>query len=342
MNGFFEWVGSTGSRRVARVLAAAPRGSGRTGATVRRAGVALLATLTVIAFSASSASALPSITVESGLGQVGSPDPLVTVTDSCSPGTTTPATIVPVYSDAGGHWIAPLPGSQWDSVNLGSWGCDDTYQATFNLPANATSPSLTVTDLADNSANVSLNGNQPFITRNVPGQCEVDQDGPPALGTTTSGFVAGVNTLTFSLDNCLAGYGMNPTGLDFVAIVTFGGSGPTVSAQPATDVQPTSATLHGTVNPNGLPLTDCNFYFYPSPTSTDGVLGVPCNEPFSQGNSPIPVSPIVNGLAPGTTYYVELEAANAATAEPSFSSRIQLTTPRTVPGATPGGGDNGR
>ena len=184
-----------------------------------------LAVVCVFAMMWTSNAAAATISLISGNGSIGSPDPNVTVTDSCT-GVTTNATIVPPYSDSGGYWIDPISGSQWVSVNAGSHGCNGTYQATFMLPAIAISPSLSVTELADNSTNVSLNGNQPFITGNVPGQCEVAQDGPPVTGTTTSGLVPGVNTLTFNVDNCLAGYGVNPTGLDFVATVTFSGSGP--------------------------------------------------------------------------------------------------------------------
>ena len=170
------------------------------------------------------------ISVVSGNGPIGAPDPNVTVTDSCA-GTTTQATIVPPYSDSGGYWIDPISGSQWDSVNAGSHGCNGTYQMTFTLPADAVSPSLTVTELADNSTNVSVNGNQPFITGNVPGQCVHAYDGPPAMGTTASGLVPGINTLTFNVDNCYPAAGVNPTGLDFVATVTYSaGAAPTISS----------------------------------------------------------------------------------------------------------------
>jgi hypothetical protein len=137
-----------GSRRGMRMLAPATLGWGPTGAMVRRAGVALLATLTVSVFSISPASAQTTITVESGMGPVGSLDPSVTVTDSCL-GATTHATIVPPYSDSGGYWISPIGDSQWDSVDAGSHDCNATYQATFTLPADAISPSLSVTELAD-------------------------------------------------------------------------------------------------------------------------------------------------------------------------------------------------
>ena len=222
MKDFSKWVGSTGGGRAVWILVAAARGSGPSRATFRRAGVALLASLTVIAVSPSPASAQTSITVESGVGQVGFPDNSVTVTDSCV-GTPTYATIVSPISS----WAGPIGDTQWDARNSSTIGCNGTYQATFSLPADVISPSLSITELADNSTNVSVNGNQPFITGNVPGQCQFDYGGPPVSGTTTFGLVPGVNTLTFNVDNCYPAWGsQQPTGIDFVATVTFSEAGP--------------------------------------------------------------------------------------------------------------------
>jgi hypothetical protein len=199
------------------------------------------------------------------VGQVGSPDNSVTVTDSCL-GTTTNATIVPPYSDSGGYWVSPIGDSQWDSVDAGSHGCNATYQATFTLPADAISPSLSVTELADNSTNVSLNGNQPFITGNVPGQCVRAYDGPPVSGTTTSGLVPGLNTLTFNVDNCYPAAGQNPTGLDFVATITYSTGGgppppPPPPPPPGSPLPPSSPPPAGTAPGNdagaGAPVPTC-------------------------------------------------------------------------------------
>lgn len=161
------------------------------------------------------------ITVVSGNGPLGSPDPGVTVEDSCA-GTATPATIV---APDPGEWADPIGGTQWDSVSSGYFGCNEIFTATFTLPAGAVDPEITVTDLADNSANVSVNGNQPFISGTVAGQCETDFTGPPMSGSTTSGLVPGVNTLTFDVDNCYPAAGESPTGIDFSANVTYGTTG---------------------------------------------------------------------------------------------------------------------
>ena len=209
------------------------------------------------------------------MGQIGSLDSPVTVTDSCL-GTPTNATIVPPYSDSGGHWISPIGDSQWDSVNAGSHGCDATYQATFTLPADAISPSLSVTELADNSTNVSLNGNQPFITGNVRGQCVTAYDGPPVSDTTTSGLVPGVNTLKFNVDNCYSAFGQNPTGLDFIATITYSaGTAPSPPQNVAVTPHNGSASLQWQppAKPGSSPITGyvltatpyANFDYYATP-----------------------------------------------------------------------------
>jgi len=165
--------------------------------------------------------ATQSITLASGNGAVGSLDPDVTVEDSCS-GTTTQATTV---APDPGDWATPISGTQWDSISSAYTGCNETFITTFTLPAGATSPQITVTDMADNSANVSVNGGQPFITGNASGQCETDYTGSPMTGSTTSGLVTGKNTLTFDVDNCYPADGENPTGIDFSATVTYSTTG---------------------------------------------------------------------------------------------------------------------
>ena len=212
----------------------------------RRLSVAFVVTLTAVALSPSIASAT-TITLITGTGPVGSLDPNVTVTDSCA-GTPQQATIVAPWP----AWTNPIGTSQWDSVNASYVGCNGIYQATFTLPPNAASPSLSVTTFADNSTNVSLNGNQPFIVGNVSGQCETDYAGSPLSGLTSTGFVAGVNTLTFDLNNCYPQDGENsnnPTGLDFVATVSYNldPTSTTVSCLPQTITAGQSSTCTATV-----------------------------------------------------------------------------------------------
>jgi IPT/TIG domain len=173
------------------------------------------------AATAASGTSATSITLVSGNAAVGATDPDVTVTDSCT-GTPIQATVVAPFESS---WAGPISGTQWDSISSSYVGCNEVFTTTFTLPAGAVAPTITVSDLADNSSNVSINGAQPFITGNVPGQCGGAFAQPAQSGSTTSGFVAGLNTLTFAVDNCYPAVGQNPTGIDFAAVVTYGAGG---------------------------------------------------------------------------------------------------------------------
>lgn len=208
-----------------------------------------LVALVVSGICAASASAA-SITLVSGDGTAGSPDPNVTVTDSCV-GTPSQATIVPAY----GAWTSPISGTQWDSPNAGYYGCNGNYQTSFTLPAGAVGSSVTVSDLADNSANVSLNAGSSFITGNVPVQCEAAFDGPPLSGSTTTGFATGANTLTFDVDNCYPAEGESPTGVDFVANATYGTAGasvPSLAASYSGTASNTTDNVNGDLTLTGV------------------------------------------------------------------------------------------
>jgi hypothetical protein len=105
--------------------------------------------------------------------------------------------------------------------------------------------------------------------------------------------------------------------VDVFALVT----PPAVSTGPATGVTVRSATLEGTVNPEGLPLTSCEFEY-----GTGGSYGqsAPCHPgavEIGSGSAPVPVSAEITGLQPGTVYNYRLVAANA-----SVSSEGQGTT----------------
>lgn len=169
----------------------------------------LPALLAIVAFAVAFApSAFAStITLSSGVTPV-------LVTDSVLGGPVA-ATIVPPCC---GAWATPITGSFWISPRSDYLGYNTTYTTTFVLPANALSPSLSVISMADNSADISLNTTQ-FQTRNS-SSCNADFFAP-LTASTTSGFVAGVNTLSFAVDNCIGGFGLNATGLDFVATVTY-------------------------------------------------------------------------------------------------------------------------
>jgi hypothetical protein len=80
------------------------------------------------------------------------------------------------------------------------------------------------------------------------------------------------------------------------------------TAAPAS-IGPTSATLQGTVDPDGTPVTACRFEY--GTTSSYG-SSAPCATASGEGTAPVPESSVVAGLAPDTTYHVRIVATNAA------------------------------
>ncbi|MCH8028668.1 MAG: hypothetical protein IH874_01895 [Candidatus Dadabacteria bacterium] len=83
---------------------------------------------------------------------------------------------------------------------------------------------------------------------------------------------------------------------------------PTVTTDPATSVGSSSATLNGTVNPNGSPLTA---WFEWGTTTSYGNTTTIINYGGS-GTSPIPFSWSISGLSPNTTYHFRTVAQNSA------------------------------
>jgi hypothetical protein len=93
---------------------------------------------------------------------------------------------------------------------------------------------------------------------------------------------------------------------------------PDVTAGAASNIQATAATLQGTVNPAGLPVTDCHFSYvddaHYDPTSPDPYSAgatAPCAETVGSGSSDVPVHADITGLQAGTTYHFRLQASNA-------------------------------
>jgi phosphodiesterase/alkaline phosphatase D-like protein len=84
---------------------------------------------------------------------------------------------------------------------------------------------------------------------------------------------------------------------------------PTVSTEAATALTPTSATLHGAVNPEGTPVTACQFEI--GPFEGFYTEAVPCAEALPlAGSTSVPVSAALTGLTPGGVYYYRVSATN--------------------------------
>jgi hypothetical protein len=96
---------------------------------------------------------------------------------------------------------------------------------------------------------------------------------------------------------------------------------PDVASGSASSVKGRSATLNGTVDPDGVGAATCRFAW-----GTSTTLGkvAPCEpEGVADGSSPVAVHAQLSGLAPDTTYYYRLQAGNAAGANPGEASQDQ-------------------
>ncbi len=79
----------------------------------------------------------------------------------------------------------------------------------------------------------------------------------------------------------------------------------TVVAKPASSIAKTSATLNGTVNPNGGEVSKCEFEY--GPTLSYGKTAA-CVPPPGAGEAPVAVSAAITGLAANTTYHYRIVA----------------------------------
>ncbi|MFH1230545.1 MAG: hypothetical protein V1709_03520, partial [Planctomycetota bacterium] len=106
-----------------------------------------------------------------------------------------------------------------------------------------------------------------------------------------------------------------------------------VTTQDATDITINSATLNGTVNPNGLNITFCYFRYGLSSFRYENMaLFTPY--PIS-GTSPVPVTATLTGLLSGTIYHFKLFAAagSAGTSygvDQSFNTLTPISLPAQV------------
>jgi|GEM_PF-1703836 len=83
---------------------------------------------------------------------------------------------------------------------------------------------------------------------------------------------------------------------------------PDVTVEAATELTPKKATLHGSVNPDGLAVTECKFEYV---AEGDPASSVPCQGAIPTDESSHPVEAAITGLKPNTTYTVRLIARNA-------------------------------
>jgi hypothetical protein len=100
--------------------------------------------------------------------------------------------------------------------------------------------------------------------------------------------------------------GAEGSGMDNLSFVTAVPA--SASSSPATEVTPSTATLHGTLDPNSDSFTECTFQYG---TSAAYGSSVPCSPKSGFGISATAASASLIELAPNTTYHYRISASNA-------------------------------
>jgi hypothetical protein len=136
----------------------------------------------------------------------------------------------------------------------------------------------------------------------------VSADADAGAGTTpvnVSNDLSGLIATTYHFRLVCANAGGTSTGADSTFVVQ---APPAVTTGPAASVTATSATLSGTVNPNGS-ATTCHIDYG---TSTAYGWTTPNDATPGAGTSNLAVSAGLTNLAPATTYHFRLSCSNAA------------------------------
>jgi DNA-binding beta-propeller fold protein YncE len=118
-------------------------------------------------------------------------------------------------------------------------------------------------------------------------------------------------------------------------VYVFGSSGPAVAAGVATGVTKTTATLQGTIDPRGVPVTSCQFEYevvdsakFRLPVGGYGQQ-VPCDQTAAQIGSAkgrVPVTAEISGLTPGKLYDFRV-VAGSSTGTNSSGGRFATAGP---------------
>ncbi|HEY5288358.1 MAG TPA: hypothetical protein VIJ50_14780 [Solirubrobacteraceae bacterium] len=107
-----------------------------------------------------------------------------------------------------------------------------------------------------------------------------------------------------------------------------------VSGAPATSLAPTSVTVNGTVDPDGVNVSECQFEY--GPTSEYGYTQ-PCTPAPDAVNQPVPVSTNLTGLSRDSVYHYRVAVTNENGTD--YSPDRFLVTPPTVEGAAQASGE---
>lgn len=144
---------------------------------------------------------------------------------------------------------------------------------------------------------------------------EVGEFGQGFYGDTQSGPGIAVSAMTGKV------YVSDISGLDIETYAEI--PPPDAVTDTATDVASASATLNGSVDPNGDGVTACEFDFSRNASFNDAVT-VPCAALPGDGTSPVDVSAAISGLASNAKYHYRLRAENGG--GESVSKRASFKT----------------
>jgi hypothetical protein len=184
-------------------------------------------------------------------------------------------------------------------------------------------------------------------------ECRFEYGQPPGFGSTAECSTRpGKESTPVHVSAAISGLSPNTTYHFRVVTKNSSGSGnlveqtfktlpnpPAVVTGAASAVTQTTATLTGTVNPNGGEVGECKLEYG---TSTAYGSSTACSTAPGSGAGAVAVSAPVRGLSPNTTYHFRISATNAGGT--SAGADVSFATPQIVggpggPGAgTPGGG----
>ena len=130
-------------------------------------------------------------------------------------------------------------------------------------------------------------------------------------GTTSQAVTANLTGLVAGTTYYCRVAASNSAGTSKGSIVSFvtTARAPTVTTNAATSITTTGARLNGSVNPNGL-ATNAWFEWGTSPTLA--TFTSTSNQAMGSGTTSQPVSTLLSGLTPGTTYYYRVAGTSTA------------------------------
>jgi hypothetical protein len=242
--------------------------------------------------------------------------------------------------------VSPLTGLSanstyhYQAVAINSAGTVYGNDATFATGAPATAPTVTTSPATGvQSTSATLNGT--VNPNNASTTCYFQWGLTTAYGNTTSVQNAGSGSSIFNATQPISGLSSNTTyhyrlvatnsagmtnGSDVAFTTALPITPPTVTTNAASSIQSGSATLNGTVNPNGSATTG---YFNWGLTTAYG--NSTSAQSMGSGSTGVALSAAVSGLSPNITYHFQAVGNNAGGtvlgSDVSFTTPLAITPP---------------